>query len=142
MQDLSLNYDLDHLETIQRKDGVLYAIKGYRRKRDLIITLLNSLHRKVILITVGRKLTKVESFDHQNLKAIIRVKGNEINGLLSWSDDLETFRYVTSTLEKSIILSKELAQRGDVVLFSPYGKSEEVNDWFSIYSKHLLKILA
>jgi hypothetical protein len=80
--------------------------------------------------------------DHDNLNAIIRVKGNEINGLLSWSEDLETFRYVTSSLEKSIILAKEIAQRGDVVLFSPYGKSEEVNDWFSLYSKQLQKVLA
>lgn len=142
MQELSFKYDLDHLETIQRKDGVLYAIKGYRRKRDLIQSLLASLHRKVILITVGRKLTKVEALDHDNLNAIIRVKGNELNGLLSWSEDLETFRYVTSTLEKSIILAKELAQCGDVVLFSPYGKSEEVNDWFSLYSKQLQKVLA
>jgi hypothetical protein len=141
MDAISLNYDLDHIETLHRKKGILYARKAYRRKRDLLLSLLNYLNRSVILITVGRHLTTVENLEHECLKAVIRVKGNEVNGLQSWSEDLETFRYVSSSLEKSILLANELAERGDVVLFSPYGTSEEVSDWYSLYSKHLIKIL-
>lgn len=142
MESLSLKYDLDHLETLQRKNGVLYARKAYRRKRDLLLPLISSVGRTIILITVGRHLTTVENLEHPSLKAIIRVKGNELNGLLNWSDEMETFRYVASSLEKSILLASELAERGDVVLFSPYGNSEEVNDWFTLYSKHLYRVLA
>ena len=80
MDAISLNYDLDHIETLHRKKGILYARKAFRRKRDLLLSLLNSLNRSIILITVGRHLTTVENLEHECLKAVIRVKGNEVNG--------------------------------------------------------------
>jgi UDP-N-acetylmuramoylalanine-D-glutamate ligase len=142
MENKVLGYELDQLETLHRKDGILYAQKAYRWKRDLLMTLLDTLDRSIILISVGRHLTTVENMEHPSLKAIIRVKGNEINALLNWTDGLETFRYVTSTMEKAILLANELAQRGDVVLFSPYGNTPEIMDWYAIYAKNLKKVLA
>jgi len=140
MDDLMMNHELDQLETLGRKEGILYLRKGYRSKRDLLSSLLTSLDRTVVLITVGRKISKVEEMQHENLRSLIRVKGNEANGLLNWSDDLETFRYVASSLEKAIELSGELAIRGDIVLFSPCGSEDEIIDWYKLFDKRIKKI--
>lgn len=142
MDDLSINFELDHLETMVRKDGILYLRKAYHRKRDMILSLLTSLDRNVVLITIGRDINKVENLQHYNLKSLIRVKDNEANGLLSWSDDMETFRYVASTIDKSVELAKELAQRGDVVIFSPYGNEFKISNWYASFEKSIQKLIA
>lgn len=142
MTTTTLKYDYDHLEALGRKDGILYVRKGYSRNRDLLLTLLDSIDRTVVLVSVGRELDIMEEMEHQNLRSIIRVQGNDANRLINWSDDMETFRYVASSLEKSILLATELAQRGDVILFSPYGNVKEVKDWFSLFNKNLQKVLS
>ena len=142
MATIELKYDYDHLETLGRRNGVLYARKGYCRNRDLLSALLGSLGRTVVLISVGRELNVIEEMGHQNLRSIIRVKGNDTNSLINWSDNMETFRYVASSLEKSILLATELAQRGDVILFSPFGTEDEVKDWYLLFNKHLQKVLS
>ena len=134
-----LQLELDHLETLGRKNGLLFIRKGYHRQRDLINPLLDSLDRKVLLISVGRKLSTLEELDHFNLRSVIRVNGNEPSGLLNWTEDLELFQYVTPSLYKAIELSMELTHRGDIVLFSPYGSKEDVLDWFSLFDKNLKK---
>ena len=131
--------ELDHLETLGRKDGLLFIRKAYHRQRDLIYPLLDSLDRKVVLISVGRTLSKLEEMEHYNLRSVIRINGNEPSGLLNWTDDLELFHYVTPSVYKSIELSMELAKRGDLILFSPYGSKEDVRDWFSLFSRNLSK---
>lgn len=140
MENLTINYDLDKIETLGRKNGILYVRKAYRKNRDMLFTLLKSIDRTVVLISVGRVKSKIEEMQHPNLRSLIRVKGNEVNGLLNWSDDMETFRYISSSLEKALELAGELAQRGDVVLFSPCGNDDEINDWFSLFDKRLKKI--
>lgn len=137
-----MKYDFDHLETLGRKDGILYARKGFSSKRDLLVTILNSIDKSVVLISVGRDIEVMEEMDHPNLRSIIRIQGNDANRLINWSDDMETFRYVTSSVEKAILLAVELAQRGDVILFSPFGNNDEVNDWFTVYNKYLEKVLS
>lgn len=141
MESLSIDYELDHLETIARKEGILYGRKGYRGKRDLLISLLNSIDRTVVLITVGRDLNKMEEMEHPNLRSIINVKEGDTNGLLNWSDGMETFRYIASSTGEAVLLAKELAKRGDVVLFSPYGNEEEVRAWFDLFKKHVTKVV-
>lgn len=137
-----LKYEFDHLESLGRKNGILYVRKAFSRDRDLLLTLLDSLDRTVVLISIGRNSQKLEEMEHQNLRSIIRVMGNDTNRLINWSDDMETFRYVASSLEKSILLANELAKRGDIVLFSPFGNEDEVRHWFSLFNKHVKKVLS
>lgn len=124
-----LNFEIDHLETLGRKDGVLFVQKSYHRNRDLLFALLDSLDRSVVLISKGRALSKLESINHPNLRSVIRISENEPNGLLNWSDDLNLFQYVAPSLERALELSIDLSQRGDIVLFSPYGDKHEVVEW-------------
>jgi len=135
-----MNYEIDQVESLGRKDGILYIRKGFHRNRDLLLSFIGSLGRNVVLISAGRSINKVEQMHHLNLRSVIRIKGNEPSGLLNWSDNLDVFRYVTPTMEKAIILSEELAQRGDVVLFSPYGTKGEIGDWFALFDKKIDKI--
>ena len=135
-----MNYEIDQVESLGRKNGILYIRKGFHRNRDLLLSFIESLGRNVVLISAGRSINKVEQMHHSNLRSIIRIKGNEPSGLLNWSDNLDVFRYVTPSMEKAIILSEELAQRGDVVLFSPYGTKDEIGDWFTLFDKKIDKI--
>lgn len=135
-----LSYDIDHLETLGRKDGILFTQKAFHRKRDLVLTLISSLDRSVVLISAGRHISKLEQIHHPNLKSIIRINEKEPSGLLSWSDDLNLFNYVTPSMEKALSLSMELAQRGDMVLFSPFGTKEEVTEWMKLIKRNVSKI--
>lgn len=135
-----LNYEVDQVETLGRKEGVLYIRKGFHRNRDLLLSFIESLGTSVVLISAGRFLSNIENLHHFNLRSIIRIKGNEPSGLLNWSDNLDVFRYVTPSVEKSILLAEELAQRGDIVLFSPYGTKDEIQDWFALFDKKIEKI--
>jgi len=141
VESLIKDYELDHLETIGRKDGILYVRKGYRRKRDLLLSLLNSIDRTLILITVGRDLIKMEEMEHPNLRSVINVKEGDTNEFLNWSDGMESFRYLVSSVEEATIIAKELAQRGDIVLFSPYGNEDEVRAWFDLFKSHVTKVI-
>jgi UDP-N-acetylmuramoylalanine-D-glutamate ligase len=135
-----LNYEIDHVETLGRKEGVLYLQKGYHRRRDLLFSFLESLDSNIILISAGRDLSKIEKMEHFNLRSVIRIKGNEPSGIINWSENMNVFRYVTSSLEKAIFLAEDFAQRGDIVLFSPYGSREEISDWFMLFDKNIRKI--
>lgn len=135
-----LNFEIDHAKTHGRKDGVLYIQKGFHRKRDLLLTFLDAINNTVVLISAGRSLLKVENMQHPNLRSVIRIKGNEPIGLMNWCDNMEVFRYVSPSVEKAIFLAEDLAQRGDIVLFSPYGTKDEVSDWFALYDKKIKNI--
>lgn len=137
LHSLSLNPDLDRLESIGRKNGILYLKKAYFRKRDLIIPLIESFDRRTLLISVGRDSKKFENFEHPQLRSIISVDEKGLNGLLSWSEDLATFHYVSSSISIAIQLAAELAQRGELILFSPYGDQEEISNYYRLFDKSL-----
>lgn len=135
-----LNYEIDHAESLGRKDGVLYIRKGFHRNRDLLMSFIESLDRTVVLITAGRSLSSVEQMNHNNLRNVVRINGNEPSDFLSLSDEMGVFKYVAPSVEKAILLAEDLAQRGDVVLFSPYGTKDEMKDWFTLFDKKIVKI--
>jgi hypothetical protein len=134
---LSLDPDLDRLESLGRKNGVLYLKKAYFRKRDLIIPLIESFDRRTVLISIGRDSKKFENFEHPQLRSIITVDEKGLNGLVSWSEDLDTFHYVSTSISIALQLAAELAQRGELILFSPYGDQEEVSSNFRLFDKSL-----
>lgn len=137
IQSLSLNTDLDRLESVGRKNGVLYLKKAYFRKRDLIIPLIESFDRRTVLISIGRSSKKFENFEHPQLRSIITVDKNGLNGLVSWSEDLATFHYVSASISKALQLATELAQRGELILFSPFGDEEEISSNYKLFDKSL-----
>ena len=134
---LSLNPDLDRLESLGRKNGVLYLKKAYFRKRDLIIPLIESFDRRTVLISIGRDSKKFENFEHPQLRSIITVDEKGLNGLVSWSEELDTFHYVSNSISKALQLATELAQRGELILFSPFGDEDEISSNYAQFDKNL-----
>ena len=135
-----MNYEIDQVEILGRKEGVLFVRKGFHRNRDLLISFVESIGRSVVLITVGRTLSKIESIQHYKFRSIIRINKDEPSGLLKWSENSSVYSTVTPSVEKAIFLAKELAQRGDVVVFSPYGTKDEIADWFALFNIKMERI--
>jgi UDP-N-acetylmuramoylalanine-D-glutamate ligase len=138
--DYKINFALDDLETVGRKKGVLYLKKAFFRSRDLVIPLIETFERKTILISIGRDRNKFENFKHFQIRSIIRVGIKDSEGLENWSDDLDTFQYVSKTVPKALQLAAEIAQRGDVVLFSPYGTPDEIQNHYNLFDSTLESI--
>jgi UDP-N-acetylmuramoylalanine-D-glutamate ligase len=132
---LTIDIDLNHLETVARKNGILYVHKGYFKSRDLLLTLLDDLERNFVLISIGRSERKIDDISHPSIRNIINVIKREKSNFNR--DSEESFRHETSSIEKAILLSEELAKRGDVVFFSPYGTEEQVGAWFNLFKKHV-----
>lgn len=133
--DLKINFAIEDLETVGRKKGVLYLKKAFFRNRDLVIPLIETFERKTILISIGRDRNKFENFKHFQIRSIIRIGIEDSAGLENRSDDLDTSQYVSKTLPKALQFAAEKAQRGDVVLFSPYGTPEEIQNHYDLFDR-------
>jgi hypothetical protein len=107
------------LETLGRKDGVMYLKKIFAGRNDVLIQTIDMINRPTILISIGRSQDALQKLDNQWVKTVIRIDPKKITGLEQWSEDTGTFYYVSSSLTRAIDLAENLAERGDAIFFAP-----------------------
>ena len=125
------------LETLGRKNGVMYLKKVFAGRKDILIPTIEMISRPTLLISIGRSQHELQKINHRWVKTVIRIDPAKTTGLEQWSEETGTFYYVASSLERAIDLAENLAERGDSIFFAP--KSYD-NNYTKIYLEYNQKV--
>jgi len=118
-QTKSINHSYHQLETLGRKDGVVYLKRLFAGRNDVLLPTIDLINRPTIVISKGRSSDKLQKIDHNNIKTVIRIDSDKITGLERWDEESETFFYVAASDKRAILLADHLAERGDAIFFAP-----------------------
>ncbi|RLD23467.1 MAG: hypothetical protein DRI54_07310 [Bacteroidetes bacterium] len=124
LQANSIEQSYHQLETLGRKDGVVYLKRLFAGRNDILLSIIDLINRPTIIISKGRSSDKLQKIRHNKVKAIVRIDPKKITGLECWDEESETFFYTAASAKRAIFLADNLAERGDAIFFAPleYGK--------------------
>ena len=126
----SIDHSYHQLETLGRKDGVVYLKRLFAGRNDVLLPTIDLINRPTIVISKGRSCDKLQKIDHNNIKTVIRIDSNKITGLERWDEESETFFYAAASAKRAVLLADHLAERGDAIFFAPL---EYGNDNLEMY---------
>ena len=107
------------LETLGRKDGVVYLKRVFSGRNDFLLSTIDLINRPTIVISKGRSSDNLQKIQHNKVKTVIRIDANKITGLERWDEKTGTIFYAAASAKRAIILAEHLAERGDAIFFSP-----------------------
>ena len=122
----SMKQSYHQLETLGRKDGVIYLKRVFKARNDILISAIELINRPIIVISQGRSSDNLQRISNNWVKTVISIETNKITGLERWDEIHGTFFYATASIENAISLATHLAERGDAIFFAPleYVKDE------------------
>jgi len=126
----SINRSYHQLETLGRKNGVVYLKRLFAGRNDILIPIIDLINRPTVVISKGRSSDKLQKIDHNNIKTIIRIDPKKNTGLERWDEESDTFFYAATSAKRAILLADHLAERGDAIFFAPLDYS---NDSLEMY---------
>jgi len=137
----SIKQSYHQLETIGRKDGVVYLKRLFAGRNDNLRSVINMINRPTIIISKGRSSDRLQKIQHSRVKTVIRIDSNKITGLEFWDEDAGTFFYAAATANRAIMLAGNLAERGDAIFFAPLEYGEEVLEMYLKFDQEIKSIL-
>lgn len=122
----SIEYSYHRLETLGRKDGVVFLKQLFAGRNDALLPTIDLINCPTIVISKGRSSDSLQKIRHNKIKTVIRLDSNKITGLEHWDEESGTFFYTAASDKQAIALASNLAERGDAVFFAPleYGKDK------------------
>ena len=121
----SIKQTYHQLETLGRKDGVVYLKRVFAGRNDILLSTIDLINRPTIVISEGRSSDNLQKIRHHRVKTVIRIDFNKITGLECWNEESGIFFYVAASAKRAITLADHLAERGDAVFFAPLEYGED-----------------
>ena len=137
----SIKQSYHQLETLGRKDGVVYLKRLFACRNDVLLSTIDLINRPTIVISKGRSSDNLQKIHHNRVKTVIRIEPLKITGLERWEEEYETFFYVTASLDSAITLANHLAERGDAIFFAPLEYGKDVLEIYLQFDQEIESIL-
>lgn len=115
----SIKQSYHQLETLGRKNGVVYLKRLFTRRNDILLPIIDLINFPTIVISKGRSSDNLHKIHHNLVKTVIRIDPKKITGLERWDEESGTFYYVAASVKRSILLAGHLSERGDAIFFAP-----------------------